>query len=205
MFNQAIEQFDLVGPERLVGRFEHDGDVVETDVVHQQAEKLHAHHAFSHAVVAIHVSGQLLLRVVEVDTSQVGEADHLVEVAKRLGKSLRCTDLVACRQGVGRIDANAYTALILYPLDDRGDLLEGVAQVGTLPRRILDHGSHTLGLRQGPVDGVGNQGQAGLRLDLLQVAARMEVQKLQPQLLAATHLVEEGLSRLLKTFGFGVS
>ena len=84
-------------------------------------------------------------------------------------------------------------------------MLEAVAQVGTLPRRVLDDGRHAVRAVERHVDGLGNQVEALLLGHLAQVAPGVEVQPVEPQLLAAAHLVEEGLARLLEPLALGMA
>ncbi len=57
---------------------------------------------------------------------------------------------------------------------------------------------------EGPVDGFGDAVQAFLLGDLFEVAPRVEVEPVEPQLLAAEHLVVERRARLFEPLGFGM-
>ena len=74
-----------------------------------------------------------------------------------------------------------------------------------LSGRILDDGRYPLRLFERQVYRLGNAREALVNRNLLQVAARVEVQQLQPQLLAALHLVEKSLPALLQPLGLRVS
>ncbi len=91
------------------------------------------------------------------------------------------------------INADAHPALVLYPVNNIGNLLERVAEIRSLSRRVLDHRRHAAGLIQRQVDRLRDQRQTFLVADLLQRTAGVKIQPIQPQLLATLHLVEESL------------
>ena len=69
------------------------------------------------------------------------------------------------------INADAHPALVLHPVDNIGDLLERVAEIRSLSRRVLDHRRHAAGLIQRQVDRLRDQRQTFLVADLLQRTA----------------------------------
>ncbi len=113
--------------------------------------------------------------------------------------------VVTGSERVAGVDADAHPALVLHPVDDICQLLERITEVGTLPRRILDDGAHTPGLVQRQVDGFGDGLQALLVAHLFQRTARMEIQQLQPQLLATLHLIQKSGTRLLQSLLLGTA
>ena len=102
------------------------------------------------------------------------------------------------------INADAHPALVLYPVNNIGNLLERVAEIRSLPRRVLDHCRHAAGLIQRQVNRLRDQRQTFLVADLLQRAAGVKIQPIQPQLLATLHLVEESLPRLRQRIRSGL-
>ena len=129
---------------------------------------------------------------------QVLEPDHVVEMLERLGESSRCRQIVTRGERMAGINANTHPALVLHPVNNIGDLLERVAEIRSLPRRILDHRRHATGLVQRQVNRLRDQRQTFLVAALLQRATGVKVQPIQPQLLATPHLVKESLPRLLQ-------
>ena len=117
---------------------------------------------------------------------------------ERLGESSRCRQIITRSERMTGINADAHPTLVLHPVNNIGDLLERVAEIRSLSRRVLDHRRHAAGLIQRQVDRLRNQRQTFLVADLLQRTAGVKIQSIQPQLLAALHLVEESLPRLLQ-------
>ena len=103
------------------------------------------------------------------------------------------------------VDADAYARLVLHAVDQVGQLFEGEAQIGTLPRRIFDYGRHAVRLVQRDVDRLGDPVERLFGRDLLQVASGVEVQTVQSQLLAALHLVEKRRARLFQPVALRMS
>ena len=121
-----------------------------------------------------------------------------------LGKSLRCLYIVTGGKRVRRIEAYSHPALILYLIYNIGDLLERVAEIRSLSRRVLDHRRHAAGLIQRDIDRLGDARQAGIHLHLPQMASGMEIQHFQSQLLAACHLVQKSVTGFLQSLGVRV-
>ncbi len=195
---QCVQLADLLGPDGRVHRLQHQGDLLETVVVHDVAEGFPAELALAKAFVAVHPAAQVRLGIVQVHAAQVAEADDLIELGKGRFTGLAGAQVVAGGEGVAGIDADAHPGLVLHSFDDGRQVLEAVTDVAALPGGVLDDRGDTLGPFQRPVDGVGHPAQARLLGDLLQVAAGVEVEQLQPQLLAALHLVEKGRPRFLQ-------
>ncbi|MPM76594.1 hypothetical protein SDC9_123593 [bioreactor metagenome] len=97
-----------------------------------------------------------------------------------------------------RVEANSYPTLVIYLIDDMGDLLKSMAEIATLAGCILNDGSHSVGLFQRDVDRFGNPVEAGIDGYLVQMASRMEVKPVDPQLLTPFHLVIESGPRLVQ-------
>ena len=102
--------------------------------------------------MAVDLRPQLLLRIVNMHSSQIMETDNLVKTTARIRKTLLALDIVASGQSMCRIHANTNPALVLYLVNDMGDLLERMSEVCSLTGSILDHGADTRGLFQSPVD-----------------------------------------------------
>ena len=92
------------------------------------------------------------------------------------------------------INAYANAGFILHAVDNRRQMFEPKAEVAALTCGILNHRGDTFGLVQRDVDGLGNASQAGIFIDLHQMAARMEVQQRQPQLFAALYFIKKRLA-----------
>lgn len=84
-------------------------------------------------------------------------------------------------------------------------MTERKTEVRPLPRRILDHGRDTVRAVERTVDRRGDPVERLLGRDLPQVAARMEVEPVESQRLAARHLLLEGAARLFERFVVGVA
>lgn len=84
-------------------------------------------------------------------------------------------------------------------------MLERPAEVGTLASGIFNHRRHPLAALQRPVDGFAHQLEAGRLRDLLQVAARMKIEVAEPQLFAALHFVQKGVTGLGEAVGVGMT
>ena len=83
--------------------------------------------------------------------------------------------------------------------------LSSTRSIGTLPRRIFDYGRHAVRLVQRDVDRLGDPVERLFGRNLLQVASGVEVQTVQPQLLATLHLVEKRRARLLQPVALRMS
>jgi len=147
--------------------------------------------------MTVHTAAQYLHGVVQVHAFQVFEPHDAVQLRERLLARLGRTQVVTCGESVAGVDADAYARLVLHAVDQVGQLFEGEAQIGPLSRRILDYGRHAVRLVQRDVDRLGDPVERLFGRDLLQVASGMEVQTVQPQLLATLHLVEKRRPRAL--------
>ena len=141
--------------------------------------------------MTVHMAARTFLAVVQMDRTQVAEPDDAFKLLHRKLVAHLRAQVIACSQGMARVDADAHTTLVLYPLDDAGYMLKAPTQVSPLPGGVLNHRRHTLGLGQGSVNLTGYLVQALLLTHTVQMAARMEVQHRQSQLLGASHLVQE--------------
>ena len=154
--------------------------------------------------MAVDAAAQRLHRVVEVDAPEVFEPDDAVQLVERGVAGLGCAQVVARGEGVAGVDAGPHARLVAHPFDDAGEVFEAVAQVRTLSGGVLDDGRDPLRSFEGQVDRRSDAVEALLLRDLLQVAARMEVEPVEPQLLAARHLFDEGGARLLQPLAVGM-
>ena len=136
--------------------------------------------------------------------AQIAEANHLVETAESLFKPFGRRDVIPRRQRMSRVDTDTDARLVVHPVDDVGQLLECVAQVRPLPCRVFQHRADPRRTLQRPVDRLGDARQAILLAQLVQVAARMEIQPVEPQLLATLHFVQKGGTRFLQPLRFGM-
>ncbi len=92
------------------------------------------------------------------------------------------------------IDADADAGFIFHPVDDGREVLELKAEVAALAGGIFDNRCDAFGLRQRDIDRFGDARQARLLRDLLQMAAGVEVEQRQPQLLTADQFIDEGIT-----------
>jgi hypothetical protein len=65
------------------------------------------------------------------------------------------------------------------------------AEVAALAGGVFNHRGHAFGFSQRDIDGFGNARQALVLRDLLQMAAGMEVEQRQPELLAAAQFINK--------------
>lgn len=98
------------------------------------------------------------------------------------------------------IDADADAGFIFHTVDDGREVLELKAEVAALASGVFDHRSNAFGLRQRDIDRFGDARQALLLRDLLQMAAGVEVEQRQSQLLAAGHFINEGITGFFQRF-----
>ena len=70
--------------------------------------------------------------------SPISEADLTDGSIPALGRA----DVVAGGKEVGRIKANAEPLGLLYPVEDRGEMLDPISQARPLPRRVLERDAH---------------------------------------------------------------
>ena len=147
--------------------------------------------------MAVDVAAEVGLGIVEVHAAQVLEADDVLELRHGDVVSLLRADVVARREHVAGVDADADARLVFDLVDDVGEVLELPAEVAALPRRVLQHQRHPAGVVEGTVHALGDVVQALLFADLLEVRTGVEVEPVEPQLHAAFRLVQEGVEGFL--------
>ena len=154
--------------------------------------------------MTVDAAAQRFHRIVEVHPSQVLQSDYLVQFGERGVAGRCCAQVVSCGERVAGVDAESDARFVLHTVDDVTQVLETVAEVRTLSGRVLDDGRHAVGLLQCHVDGGGDAVERCFLADFLQVAARMEIQSVEPQGLATLHLVDERFARFGEPVGFGM-
>ena len=112
-------------------------------------------------------------------------------------------EVVAGGEGVAGVDADTYAALVVDALYDAGDVFKLPAEVGALSGGVLNNGGDAFGLSQGGVHLASYLVEAFLFAYLVEMAAGVEVEHGQSQLLGAFHLVEEGSTAFQKRFLVG--
>ena len=128
----------LLWPERVVRRFQNQGDAREARVARDRQEGRPAQIPLAQGFMAVVVRGQGLLRVVQVHPAQVAQAHGLVHPLEE-GLQARLRGQVEARAvGMGRVQADADARLVLHPRDDAPQLLRLRAQVGALAGGVLD-------------------------------------------------------------------
>ena len=103
------------------------------------------------------------------------------------------------------VDAHAHARLVLHLVDDGGDVVETEPYVGALPGGVFNHSGDASRLVKGNVDAFGDAVKALLEGDLLEMAAGMEVEHRESQLLAALHLVQKRAPRFFQRLRLGLS
>lgn len=98
------------------------------------------------------------------------------------------------------IDADADAGFIFHAVDDGREVLELKAEVAATASGVFDHRSNAFGLRQRDIDRFGDARRALLLRDLLQMAAGVEVEQRQSQLLAAGHFINESITGFFQRF-----
>lgn len=154
----------------------------------------------SQTMVTVNPAAKGAFGIVEVHAAQILKADDTVEVGKGLLAGFGAPQVVAGGKGVAGIDADADTGFIFHAIDDGREMLELKAEVAALAGGVFDHGGDAFGLGQRDIDRFGDARQALLLRDLLQMAAGVEVEQRQPQLLAAGHLIDEGITGFFQRF-----
>src|SRR5213078_3355392 len=110
----------------------------EPRVVDEPSERLDADAALADVLVPIDTARARLLRVVQVEGLQAREPHDPSELTERLAVALFRTDVVAGGEQVARVEADADAARAAEPLDDLGEVLEAMSEVGPLARRLLE-------------------------------------------------------------------
>ena len=202
---QAAQQGDLLGPARVVGGFQNQRNVVEARIGHDEVEHRHSQFAFVERGMAVDPTAETLLRAIQVHGAQKAKTDRAVEFGEGLLAPLRCPQVVAGRQCMAGVEADADPASLVDLLDHRRELLEAKTEVAALPGGVFDHCGDAGHGRQRQIDRLGNAGDAVGLADLVEVAAGMEIEQRQAELPAALHLVDEGGARLVERRRVGMT
>ena len=155
--------------------------------------------------MTVHAAAASFLAVVEMHGAQVLASYESIELVEGESVAHLVADVVAGGEGVAGVYADAYTALVVHATDDACYLSEGVPEVGALPGGVLYHGAYLHGLAEGEVNLLGYLVEALLLAYLVEVRTRVEVEHGQPQLVAARHLVEEGVAAFQQVLLVGAS
>ena len=117
----------FVCPAGGVGRFEDDGHVVETAVVHKADKEVATQGSVAKCLMAVDMAAGTLLAVVEVYGTKVFEADDtLVFLHGELIAHLRA-EVVAGSQRVAGVDTHTHAALVIDTLDNAGTVFSMTA------------------------------------------------------------------------------
>lgn len=200
---KAAQRAYLLCPERFVRRLQNDGHVVKATVLHQPLEEGDVYQSLPNAVVPVHAAGQCLLRVVQVDGTQVAEAYGLFKFLEYL--VILFHQIVSGGEGVAGVQTDTYARLVVHAVDDVAQLLELVAHVAPLAGRVFDDSCHARCPCQYQVNRLRHSVQTLFQRNLVQVAAGMKVQQLQSQLFAALHLVQKGCTAFGQPLLLGMS
>ena len=93
-------------------------------------------------MMTVDPAGEFLFGVVEVHSFEVTEPDHFIELAEGLLEAFPGFQVITGSVGVAGVDADPYTGLIFYQVDDVGDLFKSIPQVTALSSRVLDDGCY---------------------------------------------------------------
>ncbi len=197
---KLFEFGNFLRPEAFVGRFENEGNAVETRVAHDVLETTPAQLAGAQRGVAVTALG--FQRVVEVHSAQVSKAHDAFQLRKN---RFRIAHIVACGEGVAGVDAHPHPALVLDLGDDLRQMFEPETDVAPLPRCVFDDGGDSVRPVERTVDAFGYSSQTFVHQNLPKGAPRVEVQTVDAQLLATVHFVVERLARLLQLGRRGVT
>jgi len=126
------------------------------------------------------------LGIVEMKRSQSLQANGAVESAKHFPNSGLAPDVIACGEDVSGVQTNAKAFRLGHVLNEIGDLLESVAETGTLSGRRFQ-GDARFNLRNFPqhaIDRSGNGVEPGF-FPCAEVGSRMQDQERQFKLVGA--------------------
>lgn len=165
--------------------------------MHEAWEELLAEEAVAEGLVAVDMRTDTFLAVVEVDGAKVPEADNVFESLHGGMVAAFGADVVSGGKGVAGVEAYSHAAFVVDAVDDAAEMFETPSEVGTLSGGVLDDGGDPLGKAQGVVDFAGYLVEAFFFADAVEVAARVEVQHGESQLLCPLHFVEECGTALL--------
>ena len=199
-----MQQFYFFRPQGFIGCFQNQRHVIEPWVAHEALEKVHAQQSLADAVVAVHARGEWLFGIIQVHGAQVMCSDGLVKLFPGLLVTLFRLQIIAGGVGVAGVDADPHAVFVFYLVDDKGDMLEAEAHIAALPGGVLNYSGNVMCLVQCHVDALRDAPEAIFERNLVEVAARVEVQHVQTQLLAAFHLIEKGIARFLQRLFFGL-
>src|SRR5262249_36358322 len=110
------------------------GNVREARVVEQETERLQTDPALADVLVAVEVAAELPLRIVEVEGSDLADADRAGERCEGLLVSGGRAQVVPRREDMARIEADADPLRLADARQDVPDLLEASADGGPLSR-----------------------------------------------------------------------
>ncbi len=146
--------------------------------------------------MTIDPAGERPLRIIQVKELQPIEPDQPLEGTEGSLVACRRRDVVPGREKMARIEAHAYPAGSLHPVDHVGDLLERRAERRSLPGGMLEQ-HHRLSSSGEQVDeSVGDQIESR-GLATRRVAARVKHNPEQTQRFGAIQLVGHRRERLL--------
>ena len=132
--DHGVKPADFFRPERFVNGLENHRNVVETGVVHQKLKSAETKLAGTDAVVAVQMSAELALRVVQMHAAEITEADQTLEFIHRSGVAFRSFEVVAGGKGVAGVKTDANAGPVFDALDDACEMLEPPASVAFQPK-----------------------------------------------------------------------
>src|SRR5215204_6052992 len=121
-----------------LGRLEQHRQAREARIRQQPPERFEAETALADVLVPIDTAAARFLRVVQVKDLDPVEADDPIERLEGLPVPLFGGDIVSRRQQVAGVEAHANPRRPVEQFEDRGEVLEAVAEIGALPGGVLE-------------------------------------------------------------------
>jgi hypothetical protein len=159
-------------------------------VVDDSAERVETEAPLPDMLVAIDAAAERFLRVVQVKHLQAIESHQTSELFECRRVAFGRTDVIAGRDQVTRVQADADAAMVVHLGDDHRELLERRAERGALTGRVLqqDHRLAAAASLQQLEQPFRDQLES-FRFAADRVAARMQHHAEQPECLRAIELV----------------
>ncbi len=110
------------------------------------------------------------------------------------------TQVITGGKGVAGINTDADAGFVLHAVNNGGQVFKLKAEVAALAGGIFNDCGHAFGFSQRNINGLGNTRQALVFRYLLQVAAGMEIEQRQSELLAAAQFINKGIARFFQRF-----
>src|SRR4030095_13571141 len=149
-------------------------------------ERVETDFSFADVLMSIDARANWGFGIVEVDRGEARESDHTIELTKSLLHASVGADLVAGREDVGSVEANAEALRLADVLYNISDLLEPVTEARALAGRCLERDLrfHFRDLAEDAIDRVDDLFEPGFFAGA-EMRTRMQNQKRQLELVGA--------------------